>query len=235
MTAAVFHLNTVQCVNIDSLTDDIIFETRYVKTNTSYYFTLSQEQFHAFDDALCVIDRGNMQGYFPLGGDVYFNYHRGHEGDESQFIKFGRKDRLDIKFDFIVFNDYMKYVHHRILSFLRLPDGETRRRGRKRHRETKDRGNSSVGKCPLPDVCKSAIKSSTSGKVCEGEITPRSTDNALMSTSDEACAVLPQRGSPNLGRFDNSSIAEDTFPNDLPSPQPVQLLDDESCDGMEVY
>ena len=54
MTAAVFHLNTVQCVNIDSLTDDIIFETRYVKMNTSYYFTLSQEQFHAFDDILCV-------------------------------------------------------------------------------------------------------------------------------------------------------------------------------------
>ena len=234
MRPTIFHLNTVQSVNLDSARDTIIFETQCV-TSSTYYFTLTREQFFAFDDALYMIERGNMQGHFPLGQDIYFSYHNDRRGHERRLIKRRRQDRPDITFDFVAFTDYIKSVHHRIISFLRWGDQATRRKQRRRHRAKKDRSISSSRKRSLPDGCESASESTTTGKTCDGKITPGPSDNALMSPALETSTIFPERSSSNYGRRTDSTLIETTISHDLQSPERIQLIDCEESNEMEMY
>ena len=220
-----FHMDSVQRVNVDISSNSVIFESQYVKS-TVQYFTLSREQFHAFDDVWCIISRGNIQGIFPLGDDIYFNYHNDRGQEERQFVKLGRNDRMIVKFNFLSFDYYIHNVHRRILFILRWYEGRTRRTERTRRRAAAaDRKKPSSRKRSLSDVCESTNKSTTSVDTCQGEITPRSSDHVLVSTADEASAILPQRGSSNFGRCDDSTVTETTLSADLQSPTKIQLLD----------
>jgi len=215
---ATFIIHTVQYASVNYRHSLIIFSNEQVD-GTCTSFTLTREQFFAFDDVIHMISRGNMQGYFPLGGNIYFNYHKTFHHYETELFQMGETYGSQLKtFVFRSFNDYKRDVHGKILSLLRKRDYGARR--------------SSTRKRTLSDASKCSTQSPKAVNTGKGETLPRKTDNVLMSHAGETSAILPKWSDSNPGE-DDARGDERIISHNLSSPEEVRLADDD-CE-MEVY
>lgn len=228
-----FNLHVVKSVSVNTSRKTVTFETHYVNALT-HYFTMTRDQFLAFDDALCMIDRGNMQGDFPLGYNMWFTYCCNYNHYEIELQKDGR---LFFKFDYDSFIDYKRVIHQKLLSFFRLSDEGSRRNGRRARRSYRcheERIKSTIGECSLPDEYQSSYQSTEAGISCERQAISGTTNYAVVSNKDEASAILSEWGNSINGRKDNSASTEGVVFDSLQSPERIQLIDFTPSNNMDM-
>jgi len=233
------NLHPIQRVCVNDLSTSITFSNEDVDGST-YYFTMTKEQFFAFTDAMYLIERGNMQGCFPLGQNVFFKYHKGYRYYESKLYRIDDNEKGNQRrhhtFVFHFFNYYKNVIHNDIVSFLRRREhGSLRRRehgSRRRHQSTKSRVKSTTGKRPLSNAGESSRKPQSVGNTREGETLYRSTNNVDMSDSRETSTILSKRCDSNHGQSE-SRKADELISHHLSSPENIQLLDGDN--NLDVY
>ena len=195
------YLHSLQSVTVDQQRGEIFFTTRHAN-GCFYYFPLSRNQFLSLNDIIILIDsHKHTSGHFPLGEHLWL-----HLSEEVTLYYTTNGGRPYFKFQ--SFTQYRKYAHERILSLLRLSDAAVGRRGgRKRNRS---RPLSSNHQRTLPSIVQAATRSPAAKRTRGGrESLPRSTNDALVSHSEEESVVLSQRDNTNSRwRIDSSSSSE---------------------------
>ena len=202
-----FSMHHVQMASVDRSKSLVTFETRDIHQRR-FYFTLTREQFLAFDDVIQLLKREDRYGHFPLGDDMWFHYSE-YGGKIYEYNR-------DAYWKFISLTQYKKHVHQRLMSFFRCKDewvshpqrGRKRRLHRRRVRAMRDDDIGDEDQYPKSSKCKRTLstslcpstQSSASGSACEWEASPRPTDNVLMSPIWKESAFLSKREHSSSGR-----------------------------------
>ena len=145
-----------------------------------HFFTMTRDQFFAFDDVLTLIYKYGKEGNYPLGLNMWFYYHH----NEGKFRNGTRS------FNFLSLQQYIKCAHDRLVSLFRQNcDGDGRTRERRRG------NNSAQRKRPLSATKQSSNRSSISGEESGRKTLPRSTINVELPSAHEDSAIFHQRDS----------------------------------------
>ena len=222
------YLHSLQSATVNKKRTEITFETRHAN-GCHYYFSLSRNQFLAFDDVFFLIDSSDCtHGHFPLGENLWFYY---SANEATLYVASNDKRPY---FTFESFSQYKRFAHQRILSLLRLKEetkvsvsrrengGKGRRRGTPNHKR------------PISTVMQSANRCDATKRVRgERKTLSRAADDAVMPHMREEGAVLPERNSSNSRwRIDSSSSSESES-DDLLSFDAVQTPASITLDSVE--
>ena len=182
------YMQSFQYASYNVAQETIKFETRRVY-GRRFHFILTKNQFLGLDDAILLIDKDNSYGHFPLGQNAWFYYNTFNASLYRETEKFGR-----VYFPFASFEEYKSFTHPRLLSLIRLKDEEaTRVRRRSVGRERgRGRGKSTNNKRPSSIVLRAGNRSPAPKRARgdERKTTPRSTDDAFLSHTDEESAIF---------------------------------------------
>ena len=207
------YMESFQYAAFDSKTERVIFKTRHA-SGRHFHFTLSKEQFLAFDDAIAVIERSHCYGDYPLGQNTWLNY---NESGVSLYKNV--RDSGRIKFYFSNFREYKRYTHSRLKSFVPLTRKES---GRLRHY-----GNTYAAshKRPSSITMRQSDKSRATKRKCRRGrcITSRKTKDAELSSNEETCSVLSEWDYSN-SRCSDSISSESSDLTNITTPSSIRLL-----------
>ena len=242
MYSSRFYFHGVQCVSVNEFKDLIRFETHH-PNNRSHYFPMTIDEFYGFNDSLSMIERGNMQGDFPLSDQMWFRFELRDDNEyEIKFYRNGSTRRSYFSFyDDNEFHHYRKNIHPQLLLFLRSRDERLWRRRRERLRYRSNEGEvvPTSRKRPHPDESESAYQSTATINTCERSSSSRATNDAFMCDQVETSAIFPKWSNSNPRRQDDPNFDQRSVSNNLSSPEGIHLTDSESIssnsDNMEMY
>ena len=209
----------------------VTFETR-LACGRRYGFHLTINQFLALNDVLILIERQrNAYGHFPLGQGIWMHYNF----SDASLYKESKHFQRRVNFVFASFEEYKRYTHKRLLSFVRKEEREADRLAARSNGRGKDKDNTRGDKRPLSVVVQPRHRSPPSKRSCweEREAVRRTTDDGDMSNFDEESTILPEWDDSIARWWCKSFPSVSSSSKSLSTPENVQLSLASSLDPME--
>ena len=224
------YMHSLQYATYNAAQETIKFETRRA-CGRRFHFILTKNQFLGLNDALLLIDKDNAYGDFPLGQCAWFYYNGFKATLYRETENFSR-----VHYPFIWFEEYKSFTHPRLLSLIRLKDGEAARVRRRSVWRGRAEDKPANHKRPSSIVLRAGNRSPAAKRARgrEGKTTPRSTDDALLPHTSEESAIFPKWNCASSRRKCDSISSIPSSSKSLSSPDTVLLDSPGSSFSMET-